>query len=47
MKQSYTSGAERRRRVTPNVAVSIRQQQEPEAAVSVSRGGDEVESDNE
>ena len=32
-------------RVTPNVAVGTRQQQEPEADVSVSRGGDEVESD--
>ena len=29
--------------MTPNVGT--RQQQEPEAAVSVSRGGDEVESD--
>ena len=31
--------------VTPNVVVGTRQQQEPEAAVIVSRGGDEVESD--
>ena len=31
--------------VTPNVAVGTRQQQEPEVAVSVNRGGDKVESD--
>ena len=30
---------------TPNVAVGTRQQQEPGAAVSVSRGEDEVEND--